>query len=144
MDLLVTPSLEVFILWSLIFIQHRQLDTTQEEFVVSRFLPAFVPVFTSADPLLVILFLCVETICLCPLQASIWLSWCFDQKTRPACGVWRPSTPCVRWSNPGFALVYSALHHLTFAPLCFCFLPLFSHHLLSTLAPLCLSNALRP
>lgn len=52
------------------------------------------------------------------MQASVWLSWCFDQKTQPVCGVWRPSTPCVRWSNPGFALIHSALH-LTFAPLPF-------------------------
>lgn len=59
------------------------------------------------------------------MQASVWPSWCFDQKTQPVSGVWRPSTPCVRWSNPGFALIFSA-PHLTFA-FCF-FLHLSSHH----------------
>ena len=49
------------------------------------------------------------------VQASVWLSWCFDPKTPPVSGVWRPSTPCVRWSNPGFALIYSAIHPLPFA-----------------------------
>lgn len=51
------------------------------------------------------------------MQASIWLSWCFGQKTQPVSGVWRPFTPCVRWSNPGFALIYSA--HLCSSPFCF-------------------------
>lgn len=46
----------------------------------------------------------------CVMQATVWPSWCFDQKTQPVSGVWRPSTPCVRWSNPGFDQIYSALH----------------------------------
>lgn len=69
------------------------------------------------------------------MQASVWLSWCFDQRTQPVCGVWRPSTPCVRWSNPGFVLIHSA-PPLTFAPLPFAsFLHPFSHHLLSDFTP---------
>lgn len=59
------------------------------------------------------------------MQASVRPSWCFGQRTQPVSGVWRPSTPCVRWSNPGF-------DHLSFCPLphCFCLCP-FSHHRLS-------------
>lgn len=39
-------------------------------------------------------------------QAHIWPSWCSDLKTLRVSGAWRPSTPCVRWNNPGLALIF--------------------------------------
>ena len=57
------------------------------------------------------------------MQASIWPSWCFDRKIQPVSGAWRRSTPCVRWSNPGFALIHSLVtHYASF----FVFLDIFS------------------